>query len=261
MSQYKKICVDFPAEHVLRVRVNRPKKLNAIDYDVREEIYNALNDNCAKPDIRVLVFGGMEGNLSAGGDIPSMQGLSREEAQDRLAHIHRLCRQVMELDIPIVTCVNGVAAGAAVGLALLGDFIIGEKGSRILVPFLKLGLVPDWGMTLTLPQRVGFPEARSIMMDTKAIDFQTAANIRFFDELVEKGEGEARAIDRAARLARLPIAAVGRLKKSLRVPGLEAHLDQELADQVDCLTGSEFAEGYASFIEKRRADFTKIPKE
>ena len=260
MSKPSTIIVDRPAAYVLRIRVNRPEKLNAIDFDVREEIYNTLIEHSKDPDVRVLVFGGMDGNLSAGGDLPSMENLSPEEATSRLEHIHRLCRLVIHLDIPIVTCVTGVAAGAAVGLALLGDYIIGETDSRVLVPFLKLGLVPDWGMSLTLPARVGLPKARHIMLESKVTDAQTAFEIGLYDELVEKDQGEDRAVEKAVRLARLPIGAVGKLKKSLLVAGLEAYLDTELRDQVDCLTGPEFAEGYSSFMDKRRADFTKIPK-
>ena len=258
MRVFENIVIDYPADHVFRIRVNRPEKLNAIDYNVREDIYTALKENCHKPEVRVLVFGGVDGNLSAGGDLPSMENLSRKEAHDRLAHIHRLVREVLRLNIPIVTCVNGVAAGAAVGLALLGEYIIGEKGSRVLVPFLNLGLVPDWGMTLTLPARVGLPTARRIMMESQTLDSDAASKIGFFDELVEKGEAEARAVERAVKLARMPKAALGRLKLSLQVSGLDSYLDQELVDQVECLTGPEFAEGFSSFMEKRRANFTKI---
>lgn len=260
MSKASTIIVDRPATYVLRIRVNRPEKLNAIDFDVREDIYNALIAHSKDPDVRVLVFGGMDGNLSAGGDLPSMENLSLAEATARLDHIHRLCRLVMHLDIPIVTCVTGVAAGAAVGLALLGDYIIGEADSRVLVPFLKLGLVPDWGMTLTLPARIGLPKARHIMLESKVTDAQTAFDIGLYDELVEKDQGEARAVEKAIRLARLPRGAVGKLKQSLRVAGLDTHLDTELRDQVECLTGPEFAEGFSSFMDKRRADFTKMPK-
>ncbi len=268
MSALKNIIVDTPEDYVLRVRINRPGKRNAIDYNVREEIYNALENNIpinsdgnerdTPRKFRALIFGGVDGNLSAGGDLPSMEGLSRQEAVDRLAHIHRLCRYVANIDVPVLTCVNGAAAGAAIGLALLGDYIIGERNSRIIVPFLKLGLIPDWGMIQTLPARVGLPAARRMMFESQTIDAEEAHKIGFFDTLVDEGAGEVETIKKATRLAQLPMHAFGLVKRQLSTPNFNEILDDELSNQVGCLTGPEFDEGFKSFMEKRRADFKKL---
>src|SRR5690606_40294968 len=87
-----------------------------------------------------LVFGGVDGVFSAGGDVPSMVGLNEEQARERMRHIHVLCRLVGGARIPVVSAMEGFTAGAAVGLALLGDRNAVGRAARILFPFLTLGL-------------------------------------------------------------------------------------------------------------------------
>lgn len=254
------IIVDTPIRHVRRIQINRPEKLNAIDFDVREEMMVALRQILADREARAIVFGGVGGNLSAGGDLSSMQGLSGGEADARLSHIHKLCRLIFNAGIPVVTCINGVAAGAGFGLSLLGDYIVGEATSRVIVPFLKLGLVPDWGMMQTLPARIGMPAARQIMFESKTVHADQALALGLYDELSEEGEGPARAIEKAEAYSKLPRQAVRLMKEQLRrqVILFDALLEHERESQISCLTGDEFQEGFASFKGKRRADFTKF---
>ncbi len=251
------VTVDRPAPHVLRIRINRPAKLNAVDYAVREEMYHALVEGLADPAVRALVFGGVGGNLSAGGDVPSMIGLSQEEAQARLRHIHRLCRLVAEASVAVVTAAEGWAAGASVGLSMLGDYIVVGPSTRILVPFFKLGLVPDWGMMRTLPQRVGIGRARRIIFESQTIKGEEAVAIGLADIMADDGQVMDTAVAKAAELARLPRDALTLLKERWRNPpaSFEEDLSREERDQVQLLRGPDFREGFAAFTEKRAADF------
>jgi 2-(1,2-epoxy-1,2-dihydrophenyl)acetyl-CoA isomerase len=70
-------------------------------------------------------------------------------------HVHTVCHSLTRCRLSVVSAVEGIAAGAAVGMALLGDHIVVGPGTRILFPFLRLGLSPDWGQLLALPRRVG----------------------------------------------------------------------------------------------------------
>lgn len=257
------IAVDRPAPHVLRVLISRPAKLNAVDYNVREEIYHALKDGLADPSVRALVLGGVNGNLSAGGDVPSMIGLSEEEAQARLRHIHRLCRLVAEAPVAIVTAAEGWAAGASVGLAMLGDYIVVGHSTKILVPFFKLGLIPDWGMMRTLPQRVGIARARRIIFESQTIKGGEAVTIGLADFITDDDRVMELAVEKAAELARLPNGALGLVKQRWREPprNFEEDLAREEADQVELLRGPDFKEGFAAFSEKRTADFLRVDRQ
>lgn len=255
------VLLDRPAPHVVRLRINRPDKRNAIDYDVRQHLTDALATVLADESTRALVFGGVDGVFSAGGDMPSMRGLSEAEARARMRHIHVLCRLVADARIPVVSAVEGIGAGAAVGLALLGDEIVVGEGTKILFPFLKLGLTPDWGQLLTLPRRVGLPTARRLLTAGTAVTGAEALRVGLADALVADAGVMAAAVGRAVELSKLPLGAFARMKGRLNQVSvsLTEELQREAADQAVCLRGKEFVEGYDAFTQKRPADFITLP--
>jgi 2-(1,2-epoxy-1,2-dihydrophenyl)acetyl-CoA isomerase len=250
---------DSPAPFVARLRINRPAKRNAIDFDVRQGFIDALTRLEADRGVRALVLGGVDGVFSAGGDVPSMVGLSEDQARERMRHIHGLCRLLAGSRLPVVSAVEGIAAGAAVGMALLGDHIVVGPGTRILFPFLRLGLAPDWGQLLTLPRRVGIGPARRILCSGQAVGGEEAMRIGLADTLVPDAEVMDTAVAHAAALARLPSEAFARMKQRLSAPSatLAEELEREEADQAVCLLGADFQEGYAAFTGKREPDFTR----
>ncbi len=256
------VLLDRPAPHVARLLINRPDKRNAIDHAVRQALTDAIRELRADASARALVFGGAEGMFSAGGDLPSMQGLDEAGARARMQHIAVLCRGVADLRLPVVSAVEGIGAGAAVGLALLGDEIIVGPGTKILFPFLKIGLVPDWGQLLTLPRRVGVAQARRILTAGVPVSGEEAHRIGLADELVPDAQVMATAVQRAQALAALPMGAFARMKDRLvRVsPSLDAELQREEDDQAHCLRAEEFVEGYGAFAEKRAPDFLSIAR-
>jgi enoyl-CoA hydratase/carnithine racemase len=255
------VLLDHPAPHVARLLINRPEKRNAIDYSVREQMTRHLQELLADSETRALVLGGVEGVFSAGGDVPSMVGLSADEARQRMEHIHVLCRLVAGAPIPVVSAMEGIAAGAVVGLALLGDHIVAGPGTQILFPFFKLGLVPDWGQLLTLPRRVGVGLARRLFTSGAPVGGEEAHRIGLVDTLAADAQVMNKAVEQAALMARLPQAAFARMKDRLNdaSPMLAAELAREEADQMVCLLGDDFREGYDAFRAKRTADFIVRP--
>lgn len=255
------VLLDHPAPHVARLRINRPDKRNAIDHDVRQALTQALGSVLADRDTRALVLGGVDGVFSAGGDVPSMLGLTEPQARARMQHIHILCRLVAAARIPVVSAIEGIGAGAAVGLALLGDEIVVGEGTKILFPFLKLGLVPDWGQLLTLPRRVGLPTARRVFTAGAAVTGAEALRIGLADTLVGDDDVMAAAVRRAVVLGQLPLDAFARMKDRLHQvsPSLAEELQREENDQAVCLLSPDFVEGYDAFRNKRTVDFIGLP--
>jgi len=242
---------------VARLLINRPDKRNAIDHAVREQLSAHLLALLADAGTRAVVLGGVGGIFSAGGDLPSMRGLSADEARARMQHIHLLCRIVAGSRLPVVSAMEGVAAGAVVGLALLGDHIVGGPGTRVLFPFLRLGLAPDWGQLLTLPRRVGIGAARRMLSSGLPVGGEEAQRLGLLDALVPDDQVMAAAVRQASALADLPQEAFSRMKQRLNaVSGsLAEELAREESDQVVCLLGDEFQEGYAAFAQKRPPNF------
>jgi 2-(1,2-epoxy-1,2-dihydrophenyl)acetyl-CoA isomerase len=155
-------------------------------------------------------------------------------------------------------------AGAAVGMALLGDHIVVGHKTQILFPFLRLGLVPDWGQLYTLRQRVSKATAWRLITSPAPLDGKEALAIGLADQLVMDEDVMKAAIMEASRLSRLPIEAIRRTRERLSDPSksLEDELTREARDQTICLTGPEFSEGYDAFMEKRAPNFLRlVPKE
>ncbi len=257
------VLLDYPLPHVARLLINRPDKRNAIDFDVREQLTVLLKKLMADQSTRAVVLGGVGGVFSAGGDLPSMQGLTREQARSRMEHIHVLCQLVAGARFPVLSAMQGIAAGAVVGLALLGDHIIGGPGTRIMFPFLRLGLAPDWGQLLTLPRRVGIGNTRRILTSGETVFGEEAHRIGLLDALVSDDQVMDTTVRKAAELARLPQDAFSRMKQRLNaVSGsLDDELVREASDQAECLLGEEFKEGYKAFSEKRSPDFQHVPNQ
>lgn len=255
--------IDRPGPHLLRLQINRPEKRNAIDYDVRQAMIEALRNASGDASVRAIVLGGVERVFSAGGDVPSMIGLSDAQARERMQHVHVLCRLVADARVPVVSAAEGFCAGAVVGLALLGDHIVAGRDTKILFPFLKLGLAPDWGLLSTLPARVGLPRARRILSSGELIDGEHAFALGLVDEYIADGDVMATALARATTMTALPQDAFARMKQRLNHPAasLEAELQREANDQAALLLGPEFRKGYAAFTAKRAPDFIERPRD
>lgn len=251
------IRADQPAPHVLRLLINRPEKRNAIDHNVRQALIDALTAAHGDAGCRAVVLGGVDGVFSAGGDVPSMADLSEAQACERLQHIHALCQLVAGLRVPVVSAAEGFCAGAAIGLALLGDHVVVSAATKILFPFMKLGLVPDWGMLRTLPARVGLAAARRLLISGRIILSEEALRMNLVDECAQDQNTMTAAIERAVTLSQLPQEAFARMKVRLNQPSasFEDELAREQKDQVELLLGADFREGFAAFSEKRDPDF------
>ncbi len=284
-ASHAKLALDTPVSGVLRVLINRPEKRNAIDHDVRAQLIEVFSGLTGTSAYRSVVLGGVGGHFSAGGDLPSMVGLDEAAAHARMRHIAGLCRLVEATSIPVVTAMEGFSAGACVGLALLGDHIVVGPDTKILFPFLKLGLVPDWGLLYTLPRRVGYRIARQVLLSGATLSGPEATAIGLADECatlaagtsagtgmgagagVDMGVGVgagarsvmALALARAAELAALPASAYACLKRRLTRPSgaFEEELEREEQDQAGLLQSADFREGYAAFAEKRLPNFVR----
>ena len=258
MTELSGILVDHPAPHVVRVLVNRPERRNALDTEVRESLITAVTALLAIPYNRALVIGGVGGNFSSGGDVSTMGGLTEHAARERMALVGKVARLIEGAPIPVVAAAEGFVVGGGAGLALLCDHIIADASTKIMFPFLKLGLSPDWGVMYTLPRRVGIPCARRVLLSGKTLTGRDARAIDLVDECVEDSAMGA-AVAKAAELAQLPLGAFAAMKKRLNDASrtLAEEMQREEDDQSVLLAGAQFREGLSAFKEKRAPNFTK----
>jgi 2-(1,2-epoxy-1,2-dihydrophenyl)acetyl-CoA isomerase len=253
------LLVDHPAPYVRRLLINRPDARNAINAAVRDSLFSALTAARDDDAIRAIIIGGAGGFFCAGGDLPSMVGMVREAARDRMADGHRIVALLWTFPKPVIAAVERAAAGAGAGIALLADRVVMGQAANMLFPFLRLGLVPDWGLIQTVCLRAGQARASQIFLDGKPVNAEAAVAAGLADLAIEDDAVMTRAIEESERLAALPQQAFARLKILLRQnSGTDPlNLAKEAEAQVACLTGPEFVEGYAAFKEKRSPDFRK----
>ena len=246
---------------VLTLTLNRPQARNAIDAELRAALQAAFAEAGGEARVRALVLTGAGGHFCAGGDIASMAGMTPEDARQRLAGVRDCALAIAACPKPVIAAVSGHAAGAGVGLALLCDEVVAGEDAVFTLSFARIGLAPDWGLTMTLAGRLGAAHARRLAWDAGRLDAAEALEAGLADQLA--ADPLAKAMELAEGLAGGPAPAVSAIKRHFAqdADALKAALEREAALQEINFASPEFAEGLAAFKEKRRPDFRRAAKE
>jgi len=161
---------------------------------------------------------------------------------------------------PLIAAVNGMAIGIGTTMLMHADLILAARSARFLMPFTPLGLVPEAGSSLLVPQAIGLRRANAMLLLGEGVDAATAADWGLINQVVDDAElmSIARAI--AAKLASLPPEAVRQTKALIRngAPGLQARMAEELILFRKRVSSPEAAEAFAAFVEKRKPDFSRF---
>lgn len=243
---------------VLALTFDDVPRRNPIGDELRAELLEALETALTDASVRVVVFTGAGGVFSSGGDLASMPPPSLAAADARLADLRRLIELVAHSPKPTIAAVEGYAAGASCGLAAACDVVIASTTARFLLPFTRLGLVPDAGLLASLPARVGVAAAKRLLMIGDPITAEAAFAAGLADELVAEGEALIRATAVAVQLAGRAPQSIEAIKAAFSAGALDlaAALDFEAARQRDTYFSAQFAEGKSAFFDKRAPNFT-----
>ena len=251
------------ADGVATVSLNRPDKLNAFDGLMHEELHEALDGVTADDETRCVVLRGEGRGFSAGADLKS-EDLSREDGNvpdlgEYLRRTYgRTVTKIAGMEKPVVASLHGPVYGAGVGLALACDLRLAAESAKFSVAFVKIGLMPDAGVSFFLPRVVGLGRAMAMSMLGDAVDAGEAYRIGLVNRVVpdeDLGEETAALAD---RLAAMPTLALGRTKRSLYASfegDLASVLEIEAEGQAFCGSTTDHAEGVAAVFEKRAPNF------
>ena len=247
---------------VLIATLNRPEKLNAFNQAMHEGLAAALAEAEADRSVRAVVLTGAGRAFSAGQDLSDRMAPAGGQAHDLGDTLERLynplVRRIRALPLPVVVAVNGVAAGAALNVALACDIAIAARSATFLEPFANLALVPDAGGTFTLPRAIGSARARAMALLAQKIDAETAERWGLIYRTVPDDALTEEAMRIADRLAELPTNGLARIKRAFDAAehnGFDAQLDLERDLQREAGRDPDYAEGVAAFIEKRSPRF------
>lgn len=244
---------------IATITLNRPERLNACPPDMADEISHAL---IHLGDARVLVIRGEGRAFCSGADLAARgqrsigggQGAYMALTQNYNPMIMRL----MRLNMPIITMVQGAAAGIGCSLALTGDFVIAGKSGYFLQAFANIGLVPDGGSTWLLPHLVGKARATRMMMLGERVMGEQAAEWGLVYKCVEDDALADEVAALAARLASGPTQAYATMRRNILTAlehGLADTMQAEAEGQRLAGSSEDAVEGGMAFLQKRKAEF------
>ncbi len=258
MSTFETIIVERDGA-VAKITLNRPERLNACPPNMADEIFEATRD---LGDARALLITGTGRAFCSGADLAARGDRSvggGDGAFDALSrHYNPMVMALANLPVPVISAVQGPAAGVGCSIALAADFVIAGKSGYFLQAFVNIGLVPDGGSSWLLPRLVGMAQATRMMMLGEKIHAEEAERIGLIYKCVEDDALTAEAEALAARLAAGPTVALGLMKQTMR-DGLQADFGSTLAAEATAQRkagGSQDAmEGGMAFLQKRKAEF------
>lgn len=262
-GSYRTLKLSRPRDGVLLVALNRPAKLNALTFEMFDELDRIRRESAADRSVRLLILTGEGRGFCAGLDLDAAAGLSSMTAEAFLSSQEGWARAISGFRLtpkPVIAAVNGPAAGAGFALALAADIRLASETARFNAAFVRIGLSGgDVGVSWMLPRIVGLGLAAEIMLTGRQFDAAYAEKIG----LVNRVHTEEELLERALELGDEIIAngpfAIRLTKQVLQTnvdaPSLEAAIELENRNQQLAAGTEDFAEALEAFREKRPAVF------
>ncbi len=246
---------------VARLTLNRPDAANALDASLASALLAAAVECDEDATVRCVLLAARGPLFCGGGDIRTFA-----KAGDALPRLvgellpafHGAVSRLAHMEKPLVTAIQGPAAGAGFSLAVMGDIVLMARSAHLSLAYTALGLSPDGGSTFFLPRLVGLRRAQEIALTNRRIGAEEAATLGLVTRAVDDGALEAEATATAHRLAAAATAAVGRTRNLLLASlghSLEEHLEMEARAIAATARGPESREGIAAFLAKRPPNF------
>ena len=243
------------------VTLNRPDRLNAFNETMHGELRAAIEDAERDPTCCALLLTGAGRGFCAGADLADPDREASVAADSGAAlekYFNPVIRLMRAIPKPIVSAVNGVAAGVGMSFVLASDIALAGISASFLQAFARIGLLPDGGSTWFLPRLVGEQRARALAMLAPQITAQQAKEWGLIWDVVEDGELLKTATELARRLADGPTMSLARIKEAMnRSSGndLGRQLDLERDFQRELGRSEDFKEGVLAFLAKRKPAF------
>lgn len=257
--QYTFIQIAIQAK-IATITINRPEVLNALKFEVLSELRDAMLTLRDDTEVKVVVITGAGPKaFVAGADVAVMAELGSLEARKYIMAGHETFDLIAGFPKPVVAAVNGFALGGGCELALACDFIYAAENARFGLPEITLGIIPGWGGTQRLPQRVGTGLAKEMIYTGKVIDAAEAKAIGLVNKLFPS-EGFLDAVKEELK----SIVSKSIVPLTMAKAAVNAYLDgggaagnaMEIQSVCICFSAQDQKEGMAAFLEKRKPEFT-----
>ena len=255
-------------EHVDKVailKLNAPEVLNALSAQMVQEMSSAITE-ILNSDARCLLLTG-EGRAFCAGANLQPRGSDKEGSNEAdippagsvlETHYHPVMNKLKNMDIPMVSAVNGPAVGVGMSFAVMADLVVAAKSAYFLQAFAKIGLVPDGGATYLLPRMIGWSRALELSLLAERLPAETACEWGLINRVVDDEDLMDEALKLANRLANGP-RSLGLIRKAYWETFNNSYSEQfQLEANLQAIAGTtaDNREGVQAFLEKRDPKFT-----
>jgi 2-(1,2-epoxy-1,2-dihydrophenyl)acetyl-CoA isomerase len=255
----------YRAPGAVKIELNRPDRLNAWSHELSADLLKILREVAADDRVRAVMLTGAGRAFCAGADLKDGLAAARDAdgqidtKSTLVTWYHPIVTAIREMPKPVVTAVNGPAAGAGLSLALAGDLVVAKESAYFQLAFVNIGLVPDGGASLFVPSRIGFARAAEMALLGDPVTAAKAVDIGLINAAWPDDEFATRADDLLERLSNGPTRSYAGSKRELNhwlYSRMPEHLELEARIQGELGGSRDFHEGVAAFLEKRKAAFT-----
>lgn len=244
--------------------LNRPDKLNAFNEQMGDDLQEVLKEAEKRPDVRCLVLTGEGRAFSVGEDLSANRSTYDSGKPMLLGEVIKrkynpIVGRIRRMEKPVIAAVNGVTAGAGLGLALACDLRAASDKATFHEAFIKVGLVPDSGTSFWLTRILGLGKAMEIGMLGEPIDAARAMTLGLVNWVFPETEFTVQVSKIADRLARGPTKAIGLTKRAMNravVVDMDSALEYEMYLQDIAGRTRDHVEGVKAFFDKRDPSFT-----
>jgi 2-(1,2-epoxy-1,2-dihydrophenyl)acetyl-CoA isomerase len=246
---------------IATLTLNRPHAGNAIDLSLARELLAAAIACDEDEGIRCVVLTGAGCYFCTGGDVSSFAAAGEATSsllKELTAYVHMAVARLARMGKPLITAVNGPAAGAGISLAVLGDLALAARSAHFTLAYTAIGLSPDGGASWLLPRLIGLRRTQELIFTNSKVDAVAAAEMGLATRAVDDAALVQETVKLARELAGGATAALGfsrRLLLSSFDNGLETQMEAEARAIADASRTTQGREGIAAFIEKRKPAF------
>lgn len=246
---------------VARLTLSRPQAGNSINVPLARALMEA-SIRCDEDDsIRCVLLSGAGRMFCVGGDIQSFTAAGDSAPallKELTGYMHLAIARFARMDKPLVTLVNGPAAGAGVGLAVLGDIVLAARSSHFTLAYTNIALSPDGGGSWLLPRLIGLRRAQELLLTNRRVGAEEAERIGLITRAVDDAALAQAGATQAKELAASATRALGHVRRLLVSSfgaSLESHLEDEARSIAELAHTAHFREGIAAFAAKRKPDY------
>ncbi len=258
MKSYENVLVEIE-DRIATVTINRPKALNALNWDTIEELESALEEILSlDPRPYGIVLTGAGGRaFAAGADLKNFPDYGLEGGKQLSRQGNRVFGKYEKSPIPVIAAIDGFALGGGLELAMACHMRIASEKSKFGQPEAKLGLTPGYAATQRLPRYIGKAQAMYLLLTAEMISAEKALNLGLINEVVEEGNLMERCravLNSIGQLAPMAITEIIRCVNAYYEAG-EDGFEMEVQSFGKCMDSEDLQEGVRAFVEKRKAHF------